>query len=241
MCSLSALGAIGFKKLIYQPLLHKTRGIVFRFTKYGETSIIVNIFTELFGLQSYIVNGVRSKSAKNKIALYQPLTLLDLVVYHRDNANILRIKELKCLYPYQSIPTDVRKSTIAMFVNEIINKTVKDESYAVDVCEFLIRSLITLDHQSVGVENFHLIFLLKLSRFLGFGAHNKNEVVGGRFATQEMEAMLDVLVKAEYEDPLIISQALRRELLDLLIQFYTDHIETLGEIKSVQVLREVMS
>src|SRR6187401_2133657 len=96
-------------------LLHKTRGIVFRFTKYGETSIIVNIFTELFGMQSYIVNGVRTKSAKNKIALYQPLTLLDLVVYHRDNAHILRIKELKCLCHYQSMPTDVRKSTIAMF------------------------------------------------------------------------------------------------------------------------------
>ena len=93
----------------------------------------------------------------------------------------------------------------------------------------------------MGVENFHLIFLLKLSRFLGFGAHTKNEVVGGRFATLEMEAMLDVLVKAEYEDPVTISHSLRRELLDLLIQFYTDHIETLGEIKSVQVLREVMS
>ena len=61
-------------------MIHKTRGIVFRFTRYGETSIIVTIFTEAFGLQSYIVNGVRSKSAKNKIALYQPLTLLNLVV-----------------------------------------------------------------------------------------------------------------------------------------------------------------
>ncbi|MBA4056317.1 MAG: DNA repair protein RecO, partial [Marivirga sp.] len=71
-------------------MLHKTRGVVFRFTKYGETSIIVNIFTELFGLQGYIVNGVRSKSGKNRIALYQPLTLLDLVVYHRENANINR-------------------------------------------------------------------------------------------------------------------------------------------------------
>ena len=90
-------------------MLHKTRGIVFRFTKYGETSIIVNIFTELFGLQSYIVNGVRSASAKNKIALYQPLTLLDLVVYHRENVNILRIKEVKCLHAYQTIQD--RKST----------------------------------------------------------------------------------------------------------------------------------
>ena len=83
-------------------MVQKTRGIVFRFTKYGETSIIVTIFTEAFGLQSYIVNGVRSKSSKNKIALYQPLTLLELVVYHRDGANIERIKEISCKYPYRS-------------------------------------------------------------------------------------------------------------------------------------------
>src|SRR5687768_16731291 len=106
-------------------MLHKTRGIVFRFTKYGETSIIVNIFTELFGIQSYIVNGVRSKSAKNRIALFQPMTLLDLVVYYRENASIKRIKEIKCLHPYQTVTTDVRKSAVAMFINEVLNKTVK--------------------------------------------------------------------------------------------------------------------
>jgi len=191
-------------------------------------------------MQAYIVNGVRSKSAKSKIALYQPLTLLDLVVYHRDNADILRIKEVKCLYPYQSIQNDVRKTTIAMFINEIINKTVKDESHSEEVCDFLIRSLITLDHQVKGIDNFHLIFLLKLSRFLGFGAQNKNEVVGGRYATPEMEGMLDTLVVTDYETVIHMPHTLRRELLDLLIRFYTDHIEGLGEIKSVQVLREVM-
>src|SRR3954470_20778545 len=106
-------------------MLYKTRGVVFRFTKYGETSIIVSIFTELFGLQSYIVNGVRSKSAKNKIALFQPLTILDLVVYHRENANILRIKEVKCLHNYHAIGGDIKKSTIALFVNEMMNKAVK--------------------------------------------------------------------------------------------------------------------
>ena len=96
-------------------MILKTRGIVFRFTKFRETSIIVTIFTETFGLQSYIVNGVRSKTAKNRIALYQPLTLLNLVVYHRDNANIERIREISCLYPYRTLMSDVKKSTLAMF------------------------------------------------------------------------------------------------------------------------------
>ncbi|WP_333821389.1 DNA repair protein RecO [Ohtaekwangia sp.] len=221
-------------------MLHKTRGVVFRFTKYGDTSIIVNIFTELFGMQSYIVNGVRSQSAKSRIALYQPLTLLDLIVYHRENANIMRIKEIKCLYPYHAIPTDIRKSALAMFINEVINKTIKEESHAQELCEFLIQSLIALDQQS-KVENFHLLFLIKLSRFLGFGAQNKNEIVAGRIASQEAEAMLEQLVSAAYDAPLVISNTLRRELLDVLLRFYADHIETLGEMKSVQVLREVMS
>ncbi|HEU5146219.1 MAG TPA: DNA repair protein RecO, partial [Chryseosolibacter sp.] len=110
-------------------MIFKTRGIVFRFTKFQETSIIVTIFTEQFGLQSYIVNGVRSKSSKNKIALYQPLTLLNLVVYHRENANIERIKEISCLHPYRTLATDVRKSTLAIFINELLNKTVKEESH----------------------------------------------------------------------------------------------------------------
>src|SRR5882672_9146695 len=126
-------------------MLHKTRGIVFRFTKYGDSSIIVTIFTELFGLQTYIVNGVRSKSSKSKIALFQPLTLLDLVVYHRENANILRIKEVRCLYPYQTIHLDIRKSTIALFLSEILNRAVKDQSHAEEIGEFIINSLTALD------------------------------------------------------------------------------------------------
>jgi DNA repair protein RecO (recombination protein O) len=221
-------------------MLYKTRGIVFRYTRYGDSSIIVNIFTEVFGMQSYIVNGVRTQSIKSKIALYQPLTLLDLVVYHRENANIMRIKEIKCLYPYLTIPTDVSKTALAMFINEVINKTVKEESHAQELCDFLIQSMIKLDQQ-IKVENFHLVFLIKLSRFLGFGAQTKNEIVGGRLASLEAEAMLEKVVIAEYDTPLAISNALRREILEVLLKFYTDHIETIGEMKSVQVLREVMN
>src|SRR5688500_475173 len=176
-------------------MLHKTRGIVFRFTKYGESSIIATIFTEIFGIQSYIVNGVRSKAGKNKIALYQPLTLLDLVVYHRANANINRIKEVKCLYPFQSIHTNIRKSGVAMFIIEVINKTVKEESHAHQLCDFFIRSFITLD-QMENSENFHLIFLLKLSRLLGFGAHHVNDVLGIRFTSEENEKVIEKLLKA---------------------------------------------
>src|SRR5688572_1874591 len=153
-------------------MIHKTRGIVFRFTKYGETSIIVTIFTEVFGLQSYIVNGIRSKTAKNKIALYQPLTLLNLVVYHRENANIERIKEISCFYPYQSLTADIKKSTMAIFITELVNKTIKDESHVQEMFSFLADSFINIDQLSSGYENSHLIFMIKLSRYLGFGAQH---------------------------------------------------------------------
>ncbi len=221
-------------------MLHKTRGIVFRFTKYGETSIIVNIFTELFGLQAYIVNGVRTKSAKSKIALYQPLTLLDMVVYYREHAHINRIKEIKCFHPYQTLYQDVRKSAVAMFINEIMNKTVKEESHAQELSDFLVDSLISLDNLSTSVENFHLIFMLKLSRLLGFGAHQVNEVVGGRPADIETEMIVEQLVSSEYDAIIPMTNILRRKVLDLLLRFYADHVDNLGEIRSVQVLKDVL-
>jgi len=221
-------------------MLFKTRGIVFKFIKYGDTSIIVTIFTELFGLQTYIVNGIRSKSAKGKIALYQPLTLLDLVVYYKENANIKRIKEVRCLHQYQTLPTDIRKSSIAMFINEVLNKTVKEENHAQELFEFFLDSLVFLDDQKSDFENFHLIFLIKLSRFLGFGAHQTDEVLTDRLTGKEEEELLKKLIAAEYKDAFVITIVQRRALLEILLRFYSAHIDSLGEIRSVQVLKEVM-
>ncbi len=219
-------------------MLHKTQGIVFRFTRYGETSIIVNIFTSAFGLQSYIVNGVRSKSASSKIALYQPMTLLDLVVYHRENANIQRIKEVKCLHPYHNLQQDVRKSTVAMFLNELLNKAVKDQSHADEICAFLIDAFIALD-QLPSVANFHLVFMVKLSRYLGFGPQTAAEVMEGWPATPQEEEALKLLFTANFDQPLPIDGMLRRSLLDILLTFYRRHIENFGTMHSVEVLKEV--
>jgi DNA repair protein RecO (recombination protein O) len=222
-------------------MLHKTQGIVFRFTKYGETSIIVNIFTALFGLQSYIVNGVRSRGARQRIALFQPLTLVDLVVYHRENANLNRISEIKCLHPYQSIPVDIRKSTIAIFLNEVVNKTIKEESHARDLCSFMIQSFIAFDEQVMNTENFHLVFLIRLSRWLGFGAHHPNEILGPRVTDAKTETLLSKLLECDYDEPIEMTNEQRRELLDLVLYFYRDHVESMGELRSVQVLREVLN
>lgn len=220
-------------------MLHKTKGVVLRYTRYGETSIIVNIFTESFGLQSYIVNGVRSKSGKNKIALYQPLTLLDLVVYHKENAAIVRIKEIACSYQYQHLQSDPKKSCIGLFISELLNKTVKEQSHASDLCNFIIESLMQLD-LLVRAENFHLVFLIKLSKYLGFGPFTKADLgAWGLNATDE--EVLDLLLECNYGSTIEMSNEQRRNLLDILLRFYNSHVDGMGNMKSIQVLREVLS
>jgi len=221
-------------------MLHKTQGVVFRLTNYGESSIIVTIFTSAFGLQAYIVNGVRGKSKKTNIALYQPLTLLDLVVYHKENASIMRIKEVKCIHPYQYFVSDFRKSTIALFLNEIVNRTVKEQTHAQELCEFLINSFVHLDLQQSNVENFHLIFLIQLSKYLGFRPTESIEISRGIFADGIEEEIISKLLSSNYSDKVIMTNVQRRNILDLLIRFYATHSDNFGELKSLAVVRELI-
>ena len=223
-------------------MLYKTKGIVFRFTPYSESTIIVTVFTELFGLQSYIVNGVRSKSTRgNKIALFQPLTLLDMVVYHKENANINRIKEYRCFHPYQHLTTDITKSSIAIFINELLNKSVKDQSHAAEIFDFISNALLHLDKAKAGVENFHLIMMIRLSHLLGFGPANVAELLGPRYAVEDEEKLLNGLINSTYENVPRLNAGQRRILLDHLISFYNEHIEGFGEMRSMTILREILS
>lgn len=222
-------------------MLNKTRGIVFRFTKFGDTSIIVNVFTEQFGLQGYIVNGVRTSSAKGKIALYQPLTLLDMVVYHKENAQVKRMKEVKCLHQYRTLHAEVKKSAIAMFLAELLNKAVKDESHAHELYDFISHALIGLDDAENDFENFHLVFMVKLSRLLGFGAHDVQEVTGRRMVDSTLEDLLTELLAADFNTKLSLTVLQRRNLLDVLLNFYKDHLDSPAEFKSIPVLKEIFT
>lgn len=217
-------------------MLHKTQGIVFRVTRYGETSVIASIFTGAFGLQSYMINGVRTKSTKSKMALYQPLTLLDLVVYHRENANLQRIREARCLHPCHHLHQDVKKSTVALFLTEIVNKAVKDQSHAEELCDFLIRSFCVLD-ESEHVSNFHLVFLTQLARHLGFGASSPSEIFDAPTDSAEYDALNKVL-HADLHDTLPIDAPMRKVLLQTLLHFYQRHVGNFGTVHSLPVLQE---
>src|SRR5579872_5967672 len=135
-------------------MLHKTRGIVFKTTDYGESSVIVQIFTEKFGLQSYIVNGVKKPKAKVSQNMLQPLHLLDMVVYHKNTGTIQRISELKNAPLLQTIPYNVIKSSIAIFLNEVLYKAVRQQSADETLFGFIFNAIEWLDNQEEDLANF---------------------------------------------------------------------------------------
>ncbi|HEY1023883.1 MAG TPA: DNA repair protein RecO, partial [Sphingobacteriaceae bacterium] len=105
-------------------MLHKTRGIVFKTTDYSESSVVVQVFTEKFGLQSYLINGVKRPKAKIRSNILQPLHLLDMVVYHKPAGNIQRVAEVRQVPVFQTIPYDVVKSSLVLFLNEVLHKSI---------------------------------------------------------------------------------------------------------------------
>jgi len=149
-------------------MLIKTRGIIFKAIKYSETSLIMDIYTEEKGLQKYIISGVRNKRSKVKTGLLQPATLVDMVAYFRDNKPMNRIKEIKAAQIYQSIPFDLMKGTISLFMIELAQKTIKEEESNPDLFNFLFSQFATLDNLEKINPNFHLSFMLDLSGYLGF-------------------------------------------------------------------------
>jgi DNA repair protein RecO (recombination protein O) len=225
-------------------MLSKSQGIVISYMRYRETSIVVNVYTAEMGICSYIENGVRSVKAKHKMALFQPLTLLDLEVYHKPGKGLHRISEAKCFFPYQAIPFDIAKSSLALFLSEVLSKVLKEEEANPVLFDFLSQSLQYLDRATDHFENFHLQFLWQLAAFLGFGAGNAAEFY------QQLKAAgcivpsfteLDALIHADYGHPMVLHRAERKELLAGMLQYYQLHMENFGEIRSLQILQEVLA
>jgi DNA repair protein RecO (recombination protein O) len=224
-------------------MLYKTKGIVLNTIKYSETSIIVRIFTEKFGMRSYIINGVRSSKTKgNKMAFYQPLNLLDLVVYNKENTGLQRISEVRIWKPYISIPFDFKKKAIVLFINEVLNKTLREESANEYMFDFLSETLVLLDQLPTNFHDFHLIFLAHLSNILGFGMPSAKQFVKEMqqyIPADFEEACLDTLLEAQYGQSISFTSLQRSTLLDAILIFYKFQVENFGELNSVAVLREL--
>ncbi len=232
-------------------MLHKTRAIIINYVKYSESSIITKIFTENFGLQSYIINGVRSEKAKIKIALFQPLTLLEIVVYpKKPGQNISRIAEAKCEHIFVGILKDFKKTAIATFICEILHKTLQEDAPDEHFFAFLAESVLFLDNPSSEEENFSLQFLLKMANFLGFLPENMKDIfielyeqkaINMRPESFLKEAeILQTLADTHYEAEFSLKSSLRRELVDYLLLFYRLNLDNFGNIKSLSILREIL-
>ena len=228
-------------------MIYKTKGIVLNYIKYRESSIIVKIYTELFGLQTYIVNGIRSAKSRQKIALYQPLTQLDMVVYHKPGKDINRISEYKCAAYYTSIPHNITKSSLALFLTEILIKSLKEETEDQDLFQFITDSILILDHLDENFESFHIQFMCKLSKYLGFSILSADEVFGQvhlhtnhRELAKYEKDLLDRLIRVNYQEAPATNGAVRRDLIEVLIKFYKLHIASFGEVKSLSILAEVL-
>ncbi len=218
-------------------MLVKTRGIMLRFTRYGDTSIIASAFTERNGLQSFLVKGVRSPRAHARMALFQPLTIVDLVIYQRDSANLQHIREVRCHYPYRNIHGDVLRETIAFFLTELLNRSLREQTETEAMYTFLESELMRLDQITAGLECFHLEFMLMLSRQLGFGPQTPEEILGGRVVPPEVRSAVALLLEGRTRE-LTLDQ--RRDVLGILAEFFRDHIGNFGNLRSVEVLREIL-
>jgi DNA repair protein RecO (recombination protein O) len=222
-------------------MLHKTRGIVLGHIKYGDTSIIAKVYTEAFGLQTYIVNGVRSKSSRNKIALFQPLTLLDMVVYHKENRDINRISEMKCNMVFHSIPFVQKKISMVIFLAELLGKTLKEQNPNPELFELVLHTISYLDESEKHYENLHLQFMIQLAALLGFSPGSVEDIMEEirlSLSEEEKNNLLE-LMTANPDEYVRISNQNRRHLLDCLVRYFSIHVENFGTMNSLHVLHEI--
>ncbi len=244
--------------------VHKTKGIVLRTVKYGETSVIVSIYTELFGLQSYLVNGVRttSKKGSGKANLFQPSAILDLIVYHNDLKNLQRIKEFKWGYLYQHIFSDVVKNSVGLFMVELLQKTIKQPETNSDLFHFIEDAFMHLDmSEQTVVANFPLFFSLHLANLFGLRFSDEYteqnhylDLQEGEFVHEQpihphflegqysyvTSQLLRTMQPLELKD-IKLNHEMRRVLLNAYQTFYALHVPDFGTMKTLPVLKELLS
>jgi DNA repair protein RecO (recombination protein O) len=244
--------------------VHKTKGIVLRTVKYGETSVIVSIFTELFGIQSYLVNGVRvsSKKGSGKANLFQPAAILDLVVYHNELKQLQRLKEFKWGYLYKHILSDVRKNAVALFMVELLSKLLKQPESNAELFQFSEDSFLHLDEGSDAVTaNFPLFFALHLPVFFGLrimdnyssqnkwldlqeGSFEDKQPAHPHFLDEKAAAVTSQLLKVmqpEELEEVKLNHDFRRILLHAYEIYFALHVQDFGTLRTLRVLREILA
>lgn len=248
-------------------MTHKTKGIVLKIIKYGETSLVVTIFTELFGVQTYMVNGVRtSKKTGAKAGLYQPAAILEMEVYHNELKGMQRIKESNWAMIYQNILSDVIKNSIALYMVELMYKSLKQPEQNAALFYFCEDVFTRLDTARNNIAaNIPLYFALHLPFFFGFKIseplscklakeHFYLDLIEGNFMHEQpvhphflegenamaTSELLKVMQLGEL-DVIKLNGEKRRELLLRYQEYYALHIQDFGKMKTLSVLHEILS
>lgn len=237
-------------------MLVKTKAIVISSLKFQEKSLIVKCFTLSNGLKSYFVrDAFSSRKASQKIAYFQPLSILEIEAVHKNKGTLENFKEIKTAVPFQTIHTDIFKSTIVMFVSEILHHSIQEEEKNESLFVFLETALTWLDHHD-EISNFHLILLLETTKYLGFYPDVSEidlpyfEMKEGIFtlfqastALSEHETNLfKKLLDLRFDNSQKIFHVAERQiLLKILIDYYSLHLEGFKKPKSLDILKEIFS
>jgi len=244
-------------------MTHKTKAIIVKTIKYGETSIVASMLTSKFGLQSYLIPGVRKQQKGEKSIMFQPGALLDLVVYHQELKNLQRIKEAHWAHIYENILSDVVKHSIASFMMELLQKTIHEPEVNNDLFDFCEDCLIFLDKADAkSTANFPLFFSLQLPQFFGFKLSLPDididinslhlDLKEGFFLAEKPEHLLVLsgeaavvtadLLRVQHPselDQFLLSQDQRRFLLQHFMKYYQLHVPEFGALKTLAVMQEI--
>ena len=237
-------------------MLQRISGIVLRTVKYKDTSFIADIYTDIAGRASFLVSTSRSRKSPVKSVLFQPLALIELEADIRPTSTIHRIKEAKSCHPFATLPYEPYKSTIALFLAEFLNRAVREEIENKTLFSYLYHSIVWLDECRSGFTNFHLVFLIRLTRFLGFYPNLEGYTEGCSFdllnacfttirpnhtyyLAPDETAQLFTLTRVKYETMhlLKMNRTERRRCLNVIEQYYRLHLPEFPELKSLEILK----
>ena len=242
-------------------MIYSTKGIVLRTIKYGETSVIVSIFTELFGIQSYMINGARTSGKTSKAHLFQSSSILEMQVYHNELKNLQRIKEVKWSILYKNILSDVTKNSVALYMVELLQKCLKQPEANADLFNFCEDAFVQLDISNNEVRaNFPIYFSLQLAPFFGFrlqdnysekrnvfnlqeGSFSNIHSAASDHLSIEISFHLSQLLKAMHPEDLNeirLNRNTRRDILKSIQSYYAWHIPEFGSMKTLPVLSEIL-
>ena len=226
-------------------MLTKTQAIVLHSLKYGETRLIVDMFTRSQGRQSFIVSIPKSVKGKIKKQLFQPLTLLEIESDLRPKLQLQKLSDVRLASPFSSIPFDPNKLSISLFIAEFLYYALRSEQHNEPLFDYIVNSIQWLDAQTDRFANFHLVFLMRLSRFLGFYPNESIFLsappVHRDFLHPQEAEKIQLMMRMDFPTMHLfrMSHQERNRLLEVSLIYYRLHLPDFPELKSVSVLQEL--